>query len=154
MTSSARKRKRHNAFEDFPVDGDQSTETPRRSILSERVEAEEQSRLERIERLNPSQMIPDRFQPRRLLPASIREDLFSGKIDCYQAAAEWISMTKNDQGYQAEIDRLLAMGESFEEYGQIKPITGSWVPASDGRHVFLIETGERRFWAVCLLVAA
>ena len=41
-------------------------------------------------------------------------------------------------------------GNSFEEHGQIKPITGSWTPASGGKYIFLIETGERRFWASCL----
>ena len=36
-------------------------------------------------------------------------------------------MAKNDSGIQEEVDRLMAMGLSFEEHGQIKPITGSWV---------------------------
>ena len=49
-----------------------------------------------------------------------------------------------------QVDRLLKMGLSFEEHGQIKPITGSWVEASDGSYIFQIETGERRFWAACL----
>ena len=107
--------------------------------------------MERIERLKPSQMLPDRFQPRRLLPVALRADFFSGKTDCYQAASEWLALSKVDAGYRGEIDRLLAMGGSFEEHGQIKPITGSWAPTSDGRFIFLIETGERRFWAACLL---
>lgn len=153
MPPNIRKRKRYSAFEDFPVDETCSGDIPRESKLSRLAEGAEQPRLERIEHLKPSQMIPDRFQPRRLLPASFREDFFSGQIDCYQAAAQWISLAKRDQGLQAEIDRLIAMGESFEEHGQIKPITGSWASAHDGSYVFFIETGERRFWAVCLLVA-
>jgi hypothetical protein len=154
MPSDTRKRKRYSAFEDFPVDETHSGDVPRESKLSSLIEGVEQPRLERIERLKPSQMMPDRFQPRRLLPVSFREDFFSGQIDCYQAASQWISLTKRDQGHRDEIGRLIAMGESFEEHGQIKPITGSWVSAPDGGYVFLIETGERRFWAVCLLVAA
>ena len=42
------------------------------------------------------------------------------------------------------------MGFSFEEHGQIKPITGSWVETRGGDYFFQIETGERRFWAACL----
>ena len=106
--------------------------------------------VERIERLKPGQMLPDRFQPRRLLPTGLRATFFSGQIDCYQAAAGWLRAAEKEEGLQAEIDRLLAMGDSFTEYGQIKPITGSWVSLPDGRYIFLIETGERRFWAACL----
>ena len=29
-------------------------------------------------------------------------------------------------------------------------MTGSWVALPDGRYIFMIETGERRFWAACL----
>ena len=107
--------------------------------------------MERIERLKPSQMLPDRFQPRRLLPAALRPAFFSGRIDCYQAAAEWLALSQQRElGCAAEVDRLLAMGESFDEHGQIKPITGSWGALPDGRYIFMIETGERRFWAACL----
>jgi hypothetical protein len=106
--------------------------------------------VERIERLKPSQMLPDRFQPRRLLPGGLRAAFFNGQIDCYQAAAGWLRAGEKEEGFQAEIDRLLAMGDSFTEHGQIKPITGSWVSLADGRYIFLIETGERRFWAACL----
>jgi hypothetical protein len=106
--------------------------------------------VERIERLKPSQMLPDRFQPRRLLPANLRAAFFGGRIDCYQAAGEWLGLVKNDASLRGEVDRLLAMGESFDEHGQIKPITGSWAGLPDGRYIFMIETGERRFWAACL----
>ncbi len=106
--------------------------------------------VERIERLAPSQMLPDRFQPRRLLPPSIRQDFFSGKIDCYQAAASWLELTRSDPAIKAEVERLVAMGESFDEHGQIKPITGAWKEGPNGNYIFQIETGERRFWAACL----
>jgi hypothetical protein len=108
-------------------------------------------RVERIERLRPSQMMPDRFQPRRLLPEEIRGRFFRSKIDCYQAASEWLKMAKGDEGWQKRIQELLDMGSSFEDQGQIKPITGAWAPSSEGGYVFKIETGERRFWAACLL---
>jgi len=146
-------RKRSSAFEDFPVgdpmhptQGDAAASQPKISLPSK----EELPEVERIERLKPSQMLPDRFQPRHLLPHPLRNAFFSGQIDCYQAAAKWLTLARGERGYQAEIDRLLAMGESFEDHGQIKAITGAWVSTSDGRYIFLIETGERRFWAACL----
>ena len=86
--------------------------------------------VERIERLKPSQMLPDRFQPRRLLPSSIRQKFFSHEVECYQAASLWLDLATKDNGYLTEIERLLAMGESFSEHGQIKPITGSWISYS------------------------
>jgi hypothetical protein len=145
-------RKRSSAFEDFPV-GDPGRPTQGDSSSQPKIplpSKEELPEVERIERLKPSQMLPDRFQPRHLLPHPLRGAFFSGQIDCYQAAAKWLALARGERGYQAEIDRLLAMGESFEGHGQIKAITGAWVSTSDGRYIFLIETGERRFWAACL----
>lgn len=145
-------RKRFNAFEDFSTPA-ASAELPHPlPPTTSQAASSPKAIVERIERLKPSQMLPDRFQPRRLLPGSIRTAFFSGKMDCYQAAAEWISTAQKEPLYQAEIDRLLAMGASFEEHGQIKPITGSWVAATNGEYIFQIETGERRFWAACLRV--
>jgi len=145
-------RKRSSAFEDFPV-GDPGRPTQGEPSPQPKIslpQKEELPEVERIERLKPSQMLPDRFQPRHLLPHPLRGAFFSGQIDCYQAAAKWLALARGERGYQAEIDRLLAMGESFEDHGQIKAITGAWVSTSDGRYIFLIETGERRFWAACL----
>lgn len=147
----SRSRKRSSAFDDFPIEPKQDSMSEEVvSPLVRRTEQEAQPEVERIERLKPSQMIPDRFQPRRLLPPVIRNAFYDGMVDCYKAASEWLDMAKSDPGMKAEVDRLLQMGSSFDEHGQIKPITGCWVPASDGQFIFQIETGERRFWAACL----
>jgi hypothetical protein len=147
------KRKRFSAFDDFPASDAQTppaeVETPALPVAAVQP-ASAPAQITRIETLKPSQMMPDRFQPRRLLPMGLRPAFFSGEIDCYQAAAEWLSLARHDGGYRAEVERLLSMGESFDAHGQIKPITGSWVPASNGGYMFVIETGERRFWAACL----
>src|SRR5512137_2188669 len=143
---SPAQRKRSSAFDDFPSES--QPDPPAAPVQPQAGPTEAQ--VERIERLKPSQMLPDRFQPRRLLPARLREAFFNGQIDCYQAAAEWLVQAREDAGYQGEVERLLAMGDSFSEHGQIKPITGAWVSLPDGRYIFLIETGERRFWAACL----
>jgi hypothetical protein len=142
-------RKRASAFDDFPANDVITPPQNESKPIPGRVNTQAQP-VERIERLKPSQMLPDRYQPRRLLPSTLRQAFFSGQIDCYQAASEWLKLSKNDNGYRAEVERLLSMGGSFEDHGQIKPITGSWVPATNGRYIFLIETGERRFWAACL----
>jgi hypothetical protein len=153
-------RKRSNAFNDFPAsDAGSETQTAARQAAKtlngaagniSATQKEELPVVERIERLKPSQMLPDRFQPRHLLPYNLRVPFYSGQIDCYRAAAEWLSQARSDGGLRAEIDRLLAMGGSFEEHGQIKAITGAWLTLTDGRFIFQIETGERRFWAACL----
>jgi len=119
-------RKRSSAFEDFPVSdpghpGEGVTPPPKLTLPSK----EEIPQVERIERLKPSQMLPDRFQPRHLLPNPLRKAFFSGQVDCYQAGAKWLALARGERGYQAEVDRLLAMGESFEDHGQIKAITGT-----------------------------
>lgn len=143
-------RQRFNAFDDFPGNEDPIQEN--QGKLSTFVQSESKSlpKLERIERLSPSKMLPDRFQPRRLLPTHIRQRFFDGEIDCYQAAGEWLNLSKSDASFRVEVDRLLSMGGSFEEHGQIKPITGSWKANAKGDFFFQIETGERRFWAACL----
>ena len=112
--------------------------------------AEVEAPVERIERLAPSQMRPDRFQPRPILPMEVAQRYFAGSIDCYAAAAEWLRMAEQDPGMRRQIQTLLAMGDSFTDHGQIKPITGAWVAGRDAQYVFQIETGERRFWAACI----
>jgi hypothetical protein len=165
-------RKRFNAFDDFPVDHSsddewQQDEEDRQPEAAPAPQAAnslftrlgglsstEVQQVERIERLKPSEMIPDRFQPRRLLPTALRQPFYSGQMDAYQAAHQWLQMARTDAGIQAQVDRLLKMGLSFGEHGQIKPITGSWVEQQDGSYIFQIETGERRFWAACLQFVA
>lgn len=144
------KKKRFNAFEDFPI----TEEKPISSVPTVAEGKNTTKEVERIERLKPSEMMPDRFQPRRLLPMHIRNSFFSGKIDCYQAASEWIKFGQQDSGVKGEIERLISLGNSFDEHGQIKAITGSWEKDVNENYVFLIETGERRFWAACLQVSA
>ncbi len=144
-------KKRFSAFEDLSASASEKSKIQTPSTVEQ---AQSAPAIERIERLAPSQMMPDRFQPRRLLPPSLRADFFSGRMNCYQAAMEWLALARADQGAAAEIEKLLMMGSSFEEHGQIKSITGKWVSGSNGDYVFQIETGERRFWAACLQYAS
>lgn len=104
----------------------------------------------RLEVLPLSMIFPDRFQPRPLLPLGIRERFFAGNITCYEAAREWLAMAEQDAGLQERVTTLVRMGHTFETHGQIKPITGAWQEIG-GERLFVIETGERRFWAAALV---
>jgi hypothetical protein len=149
---AVKSRKRSNAFEDFPQNEVfTQTNNAEEEIPSLRpITQPKQVFVERIERLHPSQMMPDRFQPRRLLPLILRPDFFAKKYDCYEISRRWIALAKNDPQYQPTVDNLISMGSTFRDHGQIKPITGTWVGQPDSEYIFVIETGERRFWAACL----
>jgi hypothetical protein len=108
------------------------------------------SHVEAIERVPPTKMMPDRFQPRPVLPVELHERFHAGKIDCYQAAAEWLKLAESDLGHRTRVRELTGMAETFDEHGQIKPITGVWIQDAGGAFRFRIETGERRFWGACL----
>jgi hypothetical protein len=120
------------------------------ATTSEVAEGQINQAVEAIERLPPSSMIPDRFQPRPLLPLGLANRFFRGEIDCYEAAKEWMELADKNEGLQQQIEQLISMGDSFEEHGQIKPITGRYAPTVGGTYKFIIETGERRYWAACL----
>jgi len=145
----------HDAFEnDIDLDlapvavEEQQEGAPATGIAEAR--GDEAPRRELIERIRPSEMIPDRFQPRPILPVEIHRRFYGGEIDCYGAASELLQLAESDKGYRDRVSELIAMADSVDEHGQIKPITGSWKTVEDGRYVFQIETGERRFWGACL----
>ena len=119
---SRRKRTRYNPLEESvpePVASpDVVAEHPVAAIGREIEEAEIAPSVERIERLSPSKMIPDRFQPRRILPSEIRKRFFEGEIDCYKAAREWLRLAEDDDGWKAQIEELLAMGGSLRSMGR------------------------------------
>src|SRR5512137_1534445 len=99
-------KKRYSAFDDLNANGkDKPKVEPSTPVQPASTSA---APVERIERLKPSQMVPDRFQPRRLLPVEIRADFFSGKLNCYQAAMEWLALAHSDPGTADELNKLLA----------------------------------------------
>ena len=144
---SRKQRERRDPFSDFDVE--QQVQTPDVKGVAEQV-TDLPEAIAGIELLPPTRMIPDRFQPRPILPLELSSPFFRGEIDCYEAASEWIKLAKKDDGMRGQIDQLISMADTFDEHGQIKAITGSFVPNSNGTYIFQIETGERRFWAACL----
>lgn len=142
----------HDAFEN-DIDLDLSAETIVGGESDRDREAgpvSDEARRELIERVKPSEMIPDRFQPRPILPLDIQRRLFHGELDCYESAAAWLELAQEDRGHRDRVEELMLMADSVKQHGQIKPITGAWVTAEDGSYLFRIETGERRFWGACL----
>ncbi len=101
----------------------------------------------RVTRVPVSQIWPDPYQPRPLLPPDIKRDFFAGVLNCFEAAQAWLALAEQDPAEAERVHALLQMGASFTEHGQIKPITGHW-DAETRR--FILETGERRFWAAVL----
>ncbi len=96
-----------------------------------------------------SQIWPDRFQPRLIIPPDLRDRFFSGDLSVYETAFEWIKRAKGDQAEEHRIEKLQQMGYTIEAQGQIKPATGTMVGRGEDLRVYL-ETGERRYWSLAL----
>ena len=101
----------------------------------------------RVTRVPVSQILPDPYQPRPLLPPEIKQAFFAGELNCFEAARAWLALAEQDPAEAERVQALLHMGATFSEHGQIKPVTGYW-DAQTRR--FILETGERRFWAAVL----
>lgn len=99
-----------------------------------------------VYRVPLSMIKPDRFQARFLLPFELREAFFRQEIDWKETVRKWMALAEQDRLVRREIEELIALGDSLHDTGQIKPITGQ-VVTEDGREVFKMLTGERRFWA-------
>ena len=98
----------------------------------------------------PLSMIrPDRFQARFILPLSLRHAFYSGEQGWDEVTRQWIAMAESDALIKNEISELMFLGESLHDTGQIKPVTGQ-VVNENNRDVFVMLTGERRFWATAL----
>lgn len=96
---------------------------------------------------------PDRFQARYILPYALREGFYQGARDWRQTLELWQAMAETDPLIRRELDELTALGDSLHDVGQIKPVTGQ-VIQQDGRDLFMLLTGERRFWATAIRALA
>ncbi len=102
-----------------------------------------------VYRVPLSMIRPDRFQARFILPLSLRQDFYSGEEKWDEVTRKWLEMAHSDPLLQNEINELVFLGDSLHDTGQIKPVTGQ-VINENGRDIFLMLTGERRFWATAL----
>jgi len=96
-----------------------------------------------------SQIWPDRFQPRLIVPPDLKDRFFAGELNVYETSFEWIKRAKGDAAEEYRIEKLQQMGYTIEDQGQIKPATGTMVGRGDDLRVYL-ETGERRYWSLAL----
>jgi hypothetical protein len=97
-----------------------------------------------------SHILPDRFQARLAIPPEIRNDFFIGKNDCYEAAHRLAVAAEGDYALNRMVDELRLLGQSILYDQQIEPATGIWIEGENRKQIFLLETGERRFWALAL----
>ena len=126
-----------DAFNASTAEKEQGEEDQTPKILSNR---------QSVYRVPLSMIKPDRFQARFLLPFELREAFFRQEIDWEETVHKWMALAEQDRLVRREIEELIALGDSLHDTGQIKPITGQ-VINEDGREVFKMLTGERRFWA-------
>ncbi len=102
-----------------------------------------------VYRVPVSMIRPDRFQARLLLPLSLRSGFYSGTRTWRETVQDWFALAKSDRLNRRMLDELIVLGDSLHDTGQIKPVTGQIVN-EDGRDVFKMLTGERRFWATAI----
>ncbi len=102
-----------------------------------------------VYRVPLSMVRPDRFQARLILPLALRKDFYSGKTVWNEVVRNWFELARNDRLIAQEIAELTVLGDSLHDTGQIKPVTGQ-VVNENGRDVFRMLTGERRFWATAI----
>ncbi len=102
-----------------------------------------------VYRVPLSMVRPDRFQARLILPLALRKDFYSGKTAWNEVVRNWFELARNDRLIAQEIAELTVLGDSLHDTGQIKPVTGQ-VVNENGRDVFRMLTGERRFWATAI----
>lgn len=102
-----------------------------------------------VYRVPVSMIRPDRFQARLLLPLPLRAHFYSGERDWRETVQAWFALAKTDRLNRRMLDELIVLGDSLHDTGQIKPVTGQIVN-EDGRDVFKMLTGERRFWATAI----
>ena len=100
-----------------------------------------------------SKIVPDRYQARLAIPPQLKSQFFSGEIDCYETARQLLASADEDPGLFHMVNELRLLGQSILNERQIEPATGVWVEA-DGGLVFVLETGERRFWSLALEAVA
>jgi len=126
------------------------TEEPQvNGLLSSKPAKEPSQRPARVVSVPLSQVLPDRYQSRVILPPELKAAFFMGEIDCYGAARSLMVAADGDAGLRRQVDELLFLGESILSEGQIEPATGTWVQTPMGTR-FLLEAGERRFWSLTL----
>jgi hypothetical protein len=92
---------------------------------------------------------PDPLQARRILPPAVRAGFVTGQLDPPGALAAWRALGEDD-AEEAELlqNQIVSLAISIREQELVNPIT----VCPDGRGGYVLETGERRWWAHWWLV--
>lgn len=93
---------------------------------------------------NLALILPDPDQPRRLIPADLSEQLFSGEM----TPAEVLNQL--EQARKVSFAKIVSLADSIEEKGLIQPIKIRPVPPEQNFPndiMYLVVVGERRWWA-------
>ncbi len=126
--------------------GEQSQKQPAQRGSPSRIQVNRQSTYS----IQISAVRPDRYQARHVLPRQLRQKFFNNEMDWREVAKQWIELARKDNLVRNELDELMQLGRSLDQDGQIKPITGSFIKNEKDEQIFLILTGERRFWATVI----
>jgi len=60
-----------------------------------------------------SQILPDRFQTRAILPPEIKQAFLAGERDCFANAQSLLVAADGDLALRQQVDELLLLGESI-----------------------------------------
>jgi ParB-like chromosome segregation protein Spo0J len=92
---------------------------------------------------------PDPLQARRILPPAVRAGFIQGNLTPAAALLAWREMAEDDPREAKLLEsQVITLAASIREQELVNPIT----VCRDGRGNYLLETGERRWWAHWWLV--
>ena len=93
---------------------------------------------------------PDPLQARRVLPPAVRAGFVAGQLDAPAALAAWQALAEDD-AVERELlqSQVITLAVSIRQQELVNPVT----VCPDGRGGYLLETGERRWWAHWWLVS-
>ena len=93
---------------------------------------------------------PDPLQARRVLPPAVRAGFIAGQLDPPAALAAWRAMAEDDER-EAELleNQVVSLATSIRQQEMVNPIT----VCPDDQESYIVETGERRWWAHWWLVS-
>jgi ParB-like chromosome segregation protein Spo0J len=103
-----------------------------------------------VEMLPINQIRPDPFQARRILPPAVRAGFVVRQLDPPGALAAWRALAEDDP-IEAELlqEQIIGLANSIRAQEMVNPVT----VCDDGAGGYLLETGERRWWAHWWLVS-
>jgi len=87
---------------------------------------------------------PDPLQARRILPPAVRAGFVAGQLDAPGALAGWRALADDDPRERELLQsQIVALALSIRQQELVNPIT----VLADGLGGYILETGERRWWA-------